>query len=93
MVDSVLLEGEKREDFFTLAKASSSSTGYGSMLDDTSKDQSHSFDEVSLFFETDSFTWTEDEEDKILGKIDRRLMSFVLLLTFVLNLDRTNLCM
>jgi hypothetical protein len=36
--------------------------------------------------------WTEDEERKILTIIDTRLMPFVLLMTFVLNMDRTNIC-
>lgn len=90
MVNNVILEDEKREDFSIVANSSSSSAGYGSMFDDSSKDQP--FLDESVFMETDTLTWTEDEEAKILGKIDRHLMSFVLLLTFVLNLDRTNLC-
>lgn len=36
--------------------------------------------------------WTEEEEKRILFKIDTRLMSFVLLMTFVMNMDRTNIC-
>lgn len=36
--------------------------------------------------------WTEDEEQKVRRKIDLRLMSFILLTSFVLNMDRTNLC-
>lgn len=36
--------------------------------------------------------WTKEEEHKIVTKLDIRLMSFVLLMTFVLNMDRTNIC-
>lgn len=36
--------------------------------------------------------WTEEEEKRVLFKIDTRLMSFVLLMTFVMNMDRTNIC-
>ncbi|KAI9285182.1 major facilitator superfamily domain-containing protein [Umbelopsis sp. AD052] len=35
--------------------------------------------------------WTEEEEKKVIRKIDIRLMSWVLLMTFVLNMDRTNI--
>ncbi|KAG1182375.1 hypothetical protein G6F36_009235 [Rhizopus arrhizus] len=35
--------------------------------------------------------WTEEEEKRVLFKIDTRLMSFVLLMTFVMNMDRTNI--
>ncbi|KAH8553186.1 major facilitator superfamily domain-containing protein [Umbelopsis sp. PMI_123] len=35
--------------------------------------------------------WTVDEEDAVRNIIDKRLMSFVLLMTFVLNMDRTNI--
>lgn len=37
--------------------------------------------------------WTDEEEKKVLFIIDTRLMPFVLLMTFVLNMDRTNICM
>lgn len=37
--------------------------------------------------------WTDEEEKKVLFLIDTRLMPFVLLMTFVLNMDRTNICM
>lgn len=37
--------------------------------------------------------WTDEEESKVLFIIDTRLMPFVLLMTFVLNMDRTNICM
>lgn len=36
--------------------------------------------------------WTEAEERKVLTIIDTRLMPYVLLMTFVLNMDRTNIC-
>jgi hypothetical protein len=36
--------------------------------------------------------WSPEEEKKVLRKIDIRLMSWMLLMTFVLNMDRTNIC-
>lgn len=36
--------------------------------------------------------WSEEEEKKVLYIIDTKLMPFVLLMTFVLNMDRTNIC-
>ena len=36
--------------------------------------------------------WSEEEEKNVLNKLDKRLMSFMLLMTFVLNMDRTNIC-
>jgi hypothetical protein len=33
-----------------------------------------------------------EEETSVRNKIDLWLMSFVLLMTFVLNMDRTNIC-
>lgn len=36
--------------------------------------------------------WTEEEERKVVNAIDIKLMPFVLLMTFVLNMDRTNNC-
>ncbi|CAO3677207.1 unnamed protein product [Rhizopus stolonifer] len=35
--------------------------------------------------------WTEEEEKRVLFKIDTKLMPFILLMTFVLNMDRTNI--
>ncbi|CAO3642004.1 unnamed protein product [Mucor fragilis] len=35
--------------------------------------------------------WTDEEESRVLFIIDTRLMPFVLLMTFVLNMDRTNI--
>jgi hypothetical protein len=37
-------------------------------------------------------SWTVEEETSVRNKIDLWLMSFVLLMTFVLNMDRTNIC-
>lgn len=62
------------------------------------------FDEKRPYYETsgdeESFSsdsydegleWTEEEEQKVRNKLDIRLMSFMLLMTFVLNMDRTNI--
>lgn len=47
-------------------------------------------------FSTDSYDekleWTEEEEAQVRRKLDFRLMSFMLLMTFFLNVDRTNIC-
>lgn len=49
-------------------------------------------EEVTYFFDDDQFTWTAIEEQQVLNLIDKYLMMFVLIMTFVLNMDRTNLC-
>lgn len=36
--------------------------------------------------------WTKEEEDRVRRIIDIRLMPFILLMSFVLNMDRTNVC-
>lgn len=36
--------------------------------------------------------WAPEEEQSVLSIIDTKLMSFVILMSFVLNMDRTNLC-
>jgi hypothetical protein len=72
-------------------------------LNDAKQDKIVDIDEVILSSQEDlRFTstvgyvpdleWTVDEEDSVRKKIDIRLMSFVLLMTFVLNMDRTNIC-
>ncbi|CAO3628910.1 unnamed protein product [Cunninghamella blakesleeana] len=35
--------------------------------------------------------WEQDEEQKVLQIIDKKLMTFIILMSFVLNMDRTNL--
>ncbi|KAI9475525.1 MAG: major facilitator superfamily domain-containing protein [Benjaminiella poitrasii] len=39
----------------------------------------------------ENLQWTDEEEQRIRTKLDIRLMSFILLMTFVLNMDRTNI--
>jgi hypothetical protein len=67
------------------------------------KDETLDIDELSVSSESDlpltstigyvpELKWTAEEEDAVRNKIDLRLMSFVLLMTFVLNMDRTNIC-
>jgi hypothetical protein len=67
------------------------------------KDKVLYVDEITISSQEDlSFTstvgyvldleWSAEEEDSVRRKIDIRLMSFVLLMTFVLNMDRTNIC-
>lgn len=38
------------------------------------------------------FEWTKEEEAQVRKKLDLKLMSFALAMTFVLNMDRTNIC-
>lgn len=40
----------------------------------------------------DDFQYTKDEERQVVSIIDKHLMAFILLMTFVLNMDRTNIC-
>lgn len=67
------------------------------------KDETLDIDEISVSSQSDlpltstigyvpELKWSAEEEDAVRSKIDRRLMSFVLLMTFVLNMDRTNIC-
>jgi hypothetical protein len=67
------------------------------------KDEALDIDELSVSSQSDlpltstigyvpELKWSAEEEDAVRSKIDRRLMSFVLLMTFVLNMDRTNIC-
>lgn len=43
-------------------------------------------------FKDNGFEWTPEEENEVLQIIDKYLMIFILLMTFVLNMDRTNIC-
>ena len=40
----------------------------------------------------ETLEWTEEEESKVRRKIDLHLLPFMLLMAFVLNMDRTNHC-
>jgi hypothetical protein len=59
-------------------------------------DSSSSFDtlqdERSIDGYDSSLEWTKEEESRVVRKIDFALFPFVLLMTFVLNMDRTNIC-
>ncbi|KAI8083301.1 major facilitator superfamily domain-containing protein [Gilbertella persicaria] len=41
--------------------------------------------------EEEDLEWTEQEEKQVLNILDKHLMIFILLMTFVLNMDRTNI--
>lgn len=43
-------------------------------------------------YHDDDFQWTQQEEAQVISIIDKYLMIFILLMTFVLNMDRTNIC-
>ncbi|KAG1057143.1 hypothetical protein G6F46_001022 [Rhizopus delemar] len=70
-------------DHKDIRKSASSSLG---SFTDSSADYNHS---ISGY--VPDLKWTEEEEKKVLFKIDTKLMPFVLLMTFVLNMDRTNI--
>jgi hypothetical protein len=73
-------------------KVSGDKTKYGTSSDGSSIYSSDG-SEISAEGYVHDLQWTEEEERAIVNKIDLRLMSFVLLMTFVLNMDRTNICM
>ena len=74
-----------------LTKKSSSSSSNHSYQSVTQQDGK--LKEDSIYFENDeSFVWTLKEEQEVLGILDRKLMMFILIMSFVLNMDRTNLC-
>ena len=54
------------------------------LSDDDDDDNTEGYDKT--------LQWTEDEERRIIRKLDFRLMPFMLIMSFVLNMDRTNLC-
>lgn len=54
------------------------------LSDDDDDDNTEGYDKT--------LQWTEDEERSIVRKLDFRLMPFMLIMSFVLNMDRTNLC-
>lgn len=43
-------------------------------------------------FQDVQFQYTDEEEQEVVSIIDKRLMIFILIMTFVLNMDRTNIC-
>ncbi|KAI8885437.1 MFS general substrate transporter [Backusella circina FSU 941] len=55
---------------------------YGASLDEESLDQE---------FDGEKFEWTAEEEQKVRNILDLKLMPFILAMTFVLNMDRTNI--
>lgn len=54
------------------------------LSDDDDDDNTEGYDKT--------LQWTEDEERSIVRKLDFRLLPFMLIMSFVLNMDRTNLC-
>lgn len=56
---------------------------HGESFGDEESFSSGSYDE--------SLDWTEEEETVVRNKLDIKLMTFMLLMTFVLNMDRTNI--
>lgn len=64
-------------------RVNSCSTLYGSVDDeDNLKHPTHA----------NQLQWTDAEEEEVRKTLDRKLLPFILLMVFVLNLDRTNLC-
>lgn len=66
------------------------------ILDHELKHDSPSFTSSENTFDIEGYVpdlqWTEEEEKKVLRAIDVKLMPFILLMDFVLNMDRTNNC-
>lgn len=60
--------------------------------DDNSSIYSTDGSEITAEGYVHDLQWTPEEERAVVNKIDIRLMSFVLLATFTLNMDRTNIC-
>lgn len=81
---------EKYEQRRIIPRSGSTSSGeYGAVTPNSLAGPRFIDDKIS---NTEAFTWTDEEEALVQRKLDGYLMSFVLVLTFVLNLDRTNLC-
>lgn len=63
-------------------------------LSSTLKDAGSISDEESVTTEgyIKDLEWTQEEEAKVLRILDIRLMPLMLVMSFVLNMDRTNIC-
>lgn len=70
--------------------SSSSSDSYQSI--DNKQEINTRKEEVTYYFNDGEFSWTEEKEKEVLHILDKYLMIFILLMTFVLNMDRTNIC-
>ena len=68
------------------SKASITSSAYGVTDDEFSAELK------SMEGYDETMEWTEEEETKVRRKIDFLLLPFMLLMAFVLNMDRTNHC-
>jgi len=54
--------------------------------------ESSDMESVSADSYDEDLEWTPEEEQKVRNKLDLKLMTFMLAMTFVLNMDRTNIC-
>lgn len=78
-----------------LLSSSSSHKSYQSIKTNNSikrEDVSLKDNNNDIEFIDDDFTWTPEEEVQVLNILDKYLMIFILIMTFVLNMDRTNIC-
>ena len=80
--DSVLLDTQP-------SKASSVTIAHGTADGNTEIKDPRLKDEMY----DSKLEWTEKEENEVRRILDIRLMPFILLMSFVLNMDRTNICM
>jgi hypothetical protein len=82
----------KNDKKASLWKQASSSSNKSYQSISSQNNISPTKEEVTYFFKEDEFKWTEEEEKEVLHILDKYLMLFILLMTFVLNMDRTNIC-
>lgn len=78
-----------------LLSPSSSHKSYYSIVTNNSlkrEDASLKDNNDGIEFINNDFTWTPEEEVQVLNILDKYLMVFILIMTFVLNMDRTNIC-
>ncbi|KAG2215422.1 hypothetical protein INT46_001385 [Mucor plumbeus] len=77
-----------------LLSPSSSHKSYYSIVTNNSlkrEDASLKDNNDGIEFINNDFTWTPEEEVQVLNILDKYLMVFILIMTFVLNMDRTNI--
>ena len=83
-IDTMVNKGYILSDKHSISKVSVTSTNYGAADSDSVITDIEGYEETLM--------WTEEEETCVRRKIDFLLMPFMLLMAFVLNMDRTNLC-
>lgn len=81
------------KDHTPLLKKTSSSSSSEALYQFIKPNEYKAIEDKTLHYSNDDdFLWTEEEEQEVLSILDKYLMIFILLMTFVLNMDRTNIC-